>query len=162
VDICELIRRDHDEIAELFELLAVLSRDDRRPDEVGRIATRLVVGVRLHARAEERVVYEVLRTQSAPLKSFALAGPHEHEMLDITIDKLIGLPPGEEMAVLVRVARDLFEMHARDEEEAEVLPKLREVMGTEELAALARDLADEKTRILPAVARSVGIATRAA
>jgi len=64
--------------------------------------------------------------------------------------------------VLVRVARDLFEMHSRDEEEAEVLPKLREVMGTEELAALARDLADEKTRILPAVARSVGIATRAA
>jgi len=162
VDICELIRRDHDEIAELFELLAVLSRDNRRPDEVGRIATRLVVAVRLHARAEERVVYEVLRTQIAPLKSFALAGPHEHEMLDITIDKLLGLPPGEEMAVLVRVARDLFEMHSRDQEEAEVLPKLREVMGAEELAALARDLADEKTRILPAVARSAGIATRAA
>lgn len=162
MDICELIRRDHDEIAELFELLAVLASDTRRPAEVERVAARLVVGVRLHARAEERVVYEALRTQIAPLKSFALAGPHEHETLDITIDKLLGHPPGEEMAVLVRVAHDLFEMHARDEEEADVLPRLRDVMRAEELAALARDLADEKARILPAVARSAGIATRAA
>ena len=75
--ICELIRREHDEVADLFDRLLVLSRDDRRVEECGRIAAWLVAVVRIHARAEERVVYEALRTH-AQLKAFALAGPHEH------------------------------------------------------------------------------------
>jgi hypothetical protein len=162
VDIVDLIKRDHDEISDLFERLAVLAVDGRRPDEVARIVSRLVIAVRVHSRAEERVVYELLRTQVPVLKSFALAGPHQHEMLDITIDKLLWHAPGEEMAVLVRVAHDLFEMHARDEEEGEVLPKMREVMRPEELAALVRDLANEKARILPMIERLAGVPARAA
>lgn len=161
MDVVELIRRDHDEIAEQFERLAVLARSGRT-GETERVAARLVVAVRLHAYAEEHTVYEVLRSRSGPLKAFALAGPHEHETLDITVDKLLGQPPGEELAVLVRVAHDLFEMHARDEEEADVLPVIRAVLGAEELAALARDLADEKARLRPRVERMAGLLARAA
>src|SRR5215204_3673632 len=108
MDIIALIKRDHDEVADLFDHLVVLARADRHSDEAARIAARLVAVSRIHARAEERVVYETLRSASAKLKWFALAGPHEHENLDTTLDKLLLRRSGDdEYRVIVKVARDL-------------------------------------------------------
>ncbi|HUS33198.1 MAG TPA: hemerythrin domain-containing protein [Kofleriaceae bacterium] len=158
-----LIKREHDEVAELFDHLSVLSRDDRRRDEASRTAARLVALVRIHCRAEERVLYEALRTMPGPLKSFALAGPHEHEVLDTTLDKLLVRRPGDgEYQVIVRVARDLFVMHARDEEEADILPLVEQELSPEELDSLAADLVAEQARIRPSVLRLVGMPARAA
>jgi hypothetical protein len=160
--IVDLIKREHDEVADLFDHLIVLARDDRRTAEAARIAARLVGLVRVHSRAEERVVYEVLRTHTQ-LKAFALAGPHEHENLDTTLDKLLVRKPGdEEYAVIVKVAHDLFEMHARDEEEADVLPLMIELLSAEELSTLATDMVGEEARIRPQILRLVGAPARAA
>jgi hypothetical protein len=159
----ELIKRDHDEIADLFDHLVVVSRDDRRADEAARIAVRLVALVRLHSRAEETVLYEALRSASPGLKAFALAGPHEHENLDTTLDKLLVRHPGDEdYAVIVKVARDLFEMHARDEEEGEVLPQLREAVSEDARRLLAAEMLAEQARIRPSVLRLVGMPALAA
>jgi hypothetical protein len=159
----ELIKREHDEIADLFDHLVVLSRDSRRADEAVRIAVRLVALVRLHARAEEKVVYEALRTASPALKAFALAGPHEHENLDTTLEKLlVRQPRDEDYQVIVKVARDLFDMHARDEEEADILPLMREALSESDLRALAEDMRAEQTRIRPQILRVVGMPSRAA
>lgn len=161
--IVELIQRDHDEVADLFDHLVVLARDDRRAEEAARIAARLVAHVRIHARAEERVLYEALRTALPPLKAFALAGPHEHENLDTTLDKLLVRRAGDdEYRVIVKVARDLFEMHARDEEEADILPLIGEALSEQELHALASDMLAEQARIRPQILRLVGMPARAA
>ncbi len=121
-----------------------------------RIGAWLVATVRIHAHAEERVVYEALRMH-AQLKSFALAGPHEHENLDTTLDKLlVRRACDDEYRVIVKVARDLFEMHARDEEEAEILPLMQQLLPAEELVTLARDMQAEAARIRPQVLRMVG------
>ena len=161
--IVELIKREHDEVADLFDHLVVLARDLRRVDEAARIASRLVALVRVHSRAEERVLYEALRTKSAPLKAFSLAGPHEHENLDTTLDKLLVRRPGDdEYLVIVKVARDLFEMHARDEEEADILPVVATELSAEELTALTTDMLAEEARIRPQILRLVGPPARAA
>ncbi len=159
----ELIRRDHDEVADLFDHLIVLARDERRADEAARIAVRLVALARIHCRAEERIVYESIKTASPALKAFALAGPHEHENFDTTLDKLLVRQPGDdEYRVIVKVARDLFEMHARDEEEAEILPLMRDVLSEDDLRTLASDMLAEQARIRPQVLRLVGMPARAA
>lgn len=160
--VADLIKRDHDEVADLFDQLAAVACDDRRTSVAIRDAQRLVAAVRIHARSEERVLYEAMLTRSGPLKSFALAGPHEHEMLDITLDKLLVRRPSEEYAVIVKVARDLFEMHARDEEEADILPVLRELVTADEADSLARDLLAEQARLRPQILRLVGLPARAA
>jgi hypothetical protein len=162
MDIIDVIKRDHDEVATLFEQLAEIARDDRRTSGALRACAHLVVAVRVHMRAEERVLYEVLLTHGGPLKAFALAGPHEHEMLDITLDKVLLHRPSDELEVIARVARDLFEMHARDEEEADVLPIVARELGAEELIALGRDFLAEKARIRPQIARMVALPARAA
>jgi hypothetical protein len=162
MDIVDLIRRDHDEVAELFVHLAEVAGDDRRTSGAVRTCAQLVVAARVHSRAEERIVYEVLKTHGGPLKAFALAGPHEHETLDITLDKLLLHRPSEELEVIVRVAHDLFEMHAREEEEPDILPLIAEALSPEERLALARDFAAEKARIRPQIARMVALPARAA
>lgn len=156
--VIELIKREHDEVADLFDHLVVLARDARRLDEAARIAARLVAVVRIHAMAEERVVYEALRTGPPALRAFALAGPHEHENLDTTLDKLLVRRAGEEeYGVIVKVARELFDMHARDEEEAEILPLMQQVMSEEELRTLAQDMIAEEARVRPQVLRICGM-----
>ena len=164
MDIVDLIKRDHDEVADLFDHLADVARDDRRTTgaEALRACAHLVVAAHVHARAEERVLYEALRTCGGPLKGFALAGPHEHEILDVTLDKLLLHRPSEELVVIARVARDLFEMHAHEEEEAEILPLIRQELALEDREALARDMVAEKARIRPQIARMVALPARAA
>jgi hypothetical protein len=160
--IVDLIKREHDEVADLFDHLVVLVRDDRHAAEAARIAARLVGLVRVHSRAEERVFYEALRTHPQ-LKAFALAGPHEHENLDTTLDKLLVRRPGDdEYQVIVKVAHDLFEMHARDEEEADILPLTVQLLSEDELTTLAADMQAEEARIRPQILRLVGAPARAA
>jgi hypothetical protein len=160
--IVELIKHEHDEVADLFDHLVVLARDARHADEAARTAARLVGLSRVHCRAEERVFYEALRTHSQ-LKAFALAGPHEHENLDTTLDKLLVRRSGdEEYQVIVKVARDLFEMHAREEEETDILPLVGEVLSPAEQTTLAADMQAEEARIRPQILRLVGMPARAA
>ena len=160
MDLLELIHRDHDEIARLLDQLAGLAR--ARPDTAVQLATQLVIAVRVHALAEERVLYPLVTSRLPNLRSFALSAPQLHENLDTTIDKLLVPVPGDELATLVGVAHDLFELHARDEEEGEVLPVLRERLSREELATLAGALAAEKARLRPRVERAAGSPARAA
>lgn len=160
--VVELIKREHDEMADLFDHLVVLARDHRHSAETTRCAARLVALSRVHARAEERIFYEALRSHPA-LKAFALAGPHEHEVLDTTLDKLLVRRPGDdEYQVIVKVARDLFEMHARDEEETDILPLVATTLSPEELTTLAADMRAEEARIRPHILRLVGMPARAA
>lgn len=156
--IIEIIKREHDEVTDLFDHLVVLACDARRQGEAARIAARLVAVVRIHAMAEERVVYEALRTGPPELRAFALGGPHAHENLDTTLDKLLVRRAGEEeYGVIVKVARDLFEMHARDEEEAEVLPLMQQVLSEDELRSLGHDMLAEEARVRPQVLRICGM-----
>lgn len=160
MDLLELIHRDHDEIARLLDQLADLAR--ARPDAAVRLATQLAIAVRVHALAEERVLYPLIAGRLPNLRSFALSAPQLHENLDTTIDKLLAPLPGDALATLVGVAHDLFELHARDEEEGEVLPVLRERLSREELTTLAGALAGEKARLRPRVERAAGSPARAA
>jgi hypothetical protein len=163
MSIVDHIKREHDEIVELFDRLAALARDPRKADEAARTTARLVASVRVHSRAEERVFYEALHAHSGPLKSFALAAPHEHENVDTTLDKLLDHRPGnDEYELIVKVARDLFVMHARDEEETDILPIVAETLSPKELTTLTSEMLAEETRIRPQILRLVGMPARAA
>lgn len=163
MSIVDHIRREHDEIVELFAKLMALARDPRKADEAVRTSARLVAQVRVHSRAEERVFYEALHAHSGPLKAFALAAPYEHENVDTTLEKLLDHRPGnDEYELIVKVARDLFVMHARDEEEADILPLVVKTLTPKELTTLTSDMLAEETRIRPTILRLVGMPAQAA
>lgn len=160
MDIIEVITADHDETATLIEELEQLAADDSRTSEAMRIAVKLAVGLKTHAKAEERILYEAMRTSTPKLAELALEGPYEHQVLDLMLDKLAVHRPGPELRAILHVLRAQFEHHARVEEEAIMLPAVRLAFLDDERAQLARDFLDVKKRLQPQIERQVGAPAR--
>lgn len=153
--VCEVIKSDHEEIALLFDQLAPLA-DDLHAKEAMRLAARLAITVKTHALAEQRVVYEALRTAGSELAACALEGPHELYALELVLDKLLALRPGPEFRAVLAVARRLFEQHAQHESQ-QLFPAVQREIPAEEADQLGRDLVAEKQRVRPQVARKVEV-----
>ena len=161
MDVIELVIADHDEAADLFEQLERLAADDARSNQAMRLVHQLAVSIKTHAKAEERILTDVMRSASPELAQLAREGPYEHQALDVMLDKLVLHRPGPELVAILHVAGRLFVQHARDEEEAVVLPALRTAVDPEERARLAHDFLVEKKRIRPGIERLVGAPARA-
>src|SRR5688500_13934658 len=103
MDIIELITADHDEAAKLIEELDQLAANDSRTSEAMRIAFKLAVALKTHAKAEERILYESMRTATPQLAELALEGPYEHQAFDLMLDKLAVHRPGPELRAILHV-----------------------------------------------------------
>lgn len=160
MDIIDLITADHDETAGLIAELAQFAADDARTSEAMRIAVKLAVGLKVHAKAEERVLYEAMRTATPQLAGLALEGPYEHLAVDLMLDKLVVHRPGPELRAILHVLEVQFEHHARDAEERIVLPAIRVAFLHDERAQLASDFLDVKQRLKPQIERLVGAPAR--
>jgi hypothetical protein len=152
--ICEVIAADHDEVTSLFDQLEPLAGDDARAAQAMRVAARLAIAVKTHALAEQRVLYEALRTAGDRLAACALEGPHEVHAVEVILDKLLTLRPGRELRAAVAVARRLFAQHAQHERD-ELLPALTAELPEDQRAQLGRDVLHEKQRVRPVVARQI-------
>lgn len=160
MDIIEVITADHDEAAKLIEELEQLAADDSRTSEAMRLAVKLAVGLKTHAKAEERILYESMRTATPKLAELALEGPYEHQALDLMLDKLVVHRPGPELRAILHVIEAHFHHHARIDEESLMLPAIRAVFLDDERAQLARDFLDVKRRVQPQIERLVGAPAR--
>lgn len=160
MDIIEVITADHDDAATLIDTLEQLAGDDARTSEAMRLAFRLAVGLKTHAKAEERVLYEAMRSATTQLAEHALECPYEHQVLDLMLDKLVVHRPGPELRAILHVIKAQFELHARTEEEGIVLPAVRASFLDDERAQLAKDFLDAKERLQPQIERLVGAPAR--
>jgi len=160
MDLFKCIKADHDEAVELFNELARFAGDDSRTSDAMRLAVRLACALKIHAHAEEKIVYEVMRGGPPTLAAFAREGNYEHQTLDLLLERLITQRPGPEMVAILRVARHHFEHHAREDEELIILPKLQEILEPAASLHLAYDFLHEKRRIRPSIERLVGPAMR--
>lgn len=125
-----------------------------------RVAVRLAVAIKIHAHAEEKIVFEVMATATPDLAAFSREGKYEHQVLDMLLDRLVVQRPGPELFAILKVARHEFEHHARVEEEGVILPALAAVLDPAHALHLAHDFLHERRRIRPAIERMVGPAVR--
>jgi hypothetical protein len=161
MDIIEIITADHDDISLLIDELEQLAGNDARSSDAMRHAVKLAVAIKLHAKAEERIVDEAIKTATPQLAAHALEGPYEHQALDLMLDKLVLHRPGPELRAILHVIRVQFEQHARIEEEGIVLPALRAAFPVDERAQLATDFLATKQRMQAQIERLVGAPARA-
>ena len=160
MDIIKCIKADHDEAAELFTELARVAHDDRRTSDAMRLAVRLAVALKIHAHAEQKIVYEVMSSATPELAAFSREGKYEHQVQDLLLDRLLLQRPGPELFAILKVARHEFEHHARVEEEGIILPALAAYLDPGHSLHLAHDFLHERRRIRPAIERMVGPAVR--
>jgi hypothetical protein len=154
VGIVEAIAADHAEAAALFDELVPLARDDRNAKQAMRTVARLAVLVKTHALAEQRVLYEALRTAGDRLAAYAREEPHLIHALDVVLDKVCVLRPGPELEAVVAVARRLFQHHV-EREARELLPAVSAELPADEAAQLGHDLEVEKRRLRPRIERQL-------
>jgi hypothetical protein len=152
MDIRDLIREDHDEA---LALIAKLEKLAEKPasDEARAMTEELVTAVKLHAKSEEAGLYAALETAKKDLRDFSLEGYNEHECLDLMLDKLLTLEPGEDghYKATLTVVKELIEHHGKEEEEGEVFPKLAKAFSADELMAFGSAMVEEKERLKEAM-----------
>lgn len=128
-DAVEVITRQHDEVRELFEEFEGLSsRSSKRKADVVRSAITLLSK---HAAIEEQILYPAIRRALPDLEDDVKEDLEEHHLVEVALLELDHMSPDDErfdakFTVVMENVR-----HHLEEEEGELLPRLREEMEEE-------------------------------
>src|SRR6266496_867372 len=143
LDAIQLIKRDHAAVERLFKQF---ERAEKREDEAGqgRVVRELVKELSIHASIEELLLYPALRRAEQRAEDDVLEALEEHHLVKLTLDELEDMSPDDErycakMNVLIEAVR-----HHVEEEEGELLPKLKRALDANQLRELGDLLATAK------------------
>jgi hemerythrin superfamily protein len=135
MDALELLKQDHQNVKELFELAEEAEGDDQR-DIFEEIKTELET----HARIEETVFYPAVQ-EHEELKGMVLESLEEHKQIKTLLREMDNLASdSEKFEANLKVLWENVEHHAEEEEEGKMFPKLRQIMGKQKLEQLGADL----------------------
>jgi hemerythrin superfamily protein len=136
---------DHQEVSRL--LTELRSTEDHEVDMRSDIRDQLMVALMAHARVEEEVVYERLKTTPL-LRDLVQEAFRQHDDLDLSLDELARIDPGDPgfLEVVDRL-EDLVTRHVQQEENV-VLPRAEGVVGKTSLSNLIPIFNDRKRDLL--------------
>ena len=145
-DAVALLKKDHETVRKLLKRLD----EAKGASERKALFERVREEVQVHSQIEEEIFYPAFRSAAEDdkkeLKIFFEA-KEEHHIADVVIDELSGGDPaGSPYAAKCKVLKDLVEHHAEEEEE-EMFPHAKRLMGKEALADLGRRLAERKKEL---------------
>ena len=153
VDAIRLLKEDH---ARLRKLLSELeSTTERGVKKRRELLAELGPFIRAHAKIEEEIFYPAYKRAAETREdSIPYFEAHEeHALVDVVLPELEATSPSSEVfGAKAKVLKDLIEHHA-DEEEEEMLPKARRLLGKEKLGELGAEMAQRKEQLLNAPAR---------
>ncbi len=141
LDATEVLASQHREVEELFAEIEDLGDDATRTKE--RLAEKLIEKLSLHATLEEKFFYPAAREASDDLVDEAA---EEHFNVKSMLKRL-GEVSGDDdkFDARVKVLKELVNHHVK-EEEHELFPKCREVMGMEKLRAIGAKIQEATDR----------------
>lgn len=151
-DAISLLTRDHATARKLLsQLEKTTSRGTTRRQELLR---QVAKAVEVHAQIEEEIFYPAFRraeTRTGDEKLF-LEAAEEHGLVHIVLPELKQTDPGTELfSARAKVLKDLVEHHAREEEQ-ELFPRARKLLGSEALRDLGDRLEQRKLELTTGVA----------
>lgn len=139
MDAIELLERDHKTMKALLERALKASAETKREELLDEIRTALVA----HERMEEELFYPPLE-EHKKTHDIVLEGYEEHHVADLILDELLQIEPGSEVwHAKLKVLKESLEHHI-EEEEGEMFPKARKVLGDDELERLGEQMAEVK------------------
>ncbi len=143
MDAIRLIKKDHATVQRLFKRFErAEDRDDDR--ELRRVAREIVKELSVHAAIEEQALYPALRRaeqEDEEVQDEVLEALEEHHLAKLTLLELEKMTPKDErFCAKVNVLMESVRHHI-EEEEHELLPRLRAALSPSDLRDLGRDLA---------------------
>jgi hemerythrin superfamily protein len=141
-DAIVLLRNDHKTVEKLFKQFEKLGDGAKKTKR--RVVDEIIRELSTHAAIEEQHFYPAVRKAAEDIEDVVLEGLEEHHIVTWTLSELEGMSPDEErfdakVTVLIESVR-----HHVEEEEQEMFPKVREVMGRKELQALGATMESAK------------------
>ena len=153
MDAIALLTRDHREVEQLFKQFERLT--ERAQKSMKKIVTKMIRELAIHSAVEEMLFYPAVRT--AGLKAGTRAGEaasdlvleslEEHHIVKWTLSELEKMDPEDErycakVEVLIESVR-----HHVEEEEGDLFPKARKLLGEEMLDELGQRMEKAKNLV---------------
>lgn len=138
MDALELLEQDHAKVMDLFDE-AQSAEEGAQKEVFDEIKTELET----HAYIEESVFYPAMQ-KYAELKEMVGESLKEHAQVKTLLKEMENLPSGEEFEAKLEELIENVEHHAEEEEEGKMFPKIRELVSSEELEKLGRQLESAK------------------
>ena len=128
--ITELLRKDHEDVRDLF---ARLSEPDVNEDTGTQLAAECVRMLRVHTVVEERIFYPDLQAAPGRVGSHVRHSYAEHGQVNHLLDRLEGLGPRDKRwKKTIQELRRAVERHVA-EEEGDLFPAAMQLLGRERL-----------------------------
>ncbi len=142
-DAIDLILEDHATVDELFGRFEASLEGPDASERAG-LARRMVEELRLHAAMEEEVFYPAVRSVLADGDQLVEESLREHQDVKQLLADLEGMSPNEARfdGTVMRLISEV--RHHVNEEESEILPKLRTAIGASQLVELGARMQQAK------------------
>jgi hemerythrin-like domain-containing protein len=146
MDVCQLLRLDHQNVLELFE---ELQRTPARPEKArSDVYEELRRELLAHAQAEQEIFYAALLNR-VPDRDLILEAFEEHGVVERMFKDIDACPVSDEKWLAkVSVLREIVEHHI-EEEENELFKTAREVLSRAEAEAIAEEVEARKAELDP-------------
>jgi hemerythrin superfamily protein len=147
-EIFQLLRADHRAVSDLFEEIEEMLEDEERDDEECLDLFRMVYReLTAHSRAEEAVVYARL-VQHEETASTIHEARVEHALVAALLEQLAAAEEVDEMwEARLKVVSELVEHHV-EEEEGELFPEAKKVIGKADLEGIAGEFVQAKEMVV--------------
>jgi len=135
-DVITLIERDHREVEELFAKF--------RQTGDASVATQICDELDRHTRAEEEAVYPVIASEVSGGKALSKEATEEHEEARQLVGRVRRTSDPDHLAELMTQLEQAINHHV-EEEEHEILPKVRDAVDQARLDEMGADFEAAKT-----------------
>ena len=130
----DMLKQDHRMVEELFE--AIEETDDATERE--ELFTELADALAVHAAMEENVFYPACKTEDTEER--LLESLEEHLAAKRLLADLLDIDPMNEVFMAkIKVLKEVIRHHV-EEEENEIMPQARELLGDDMLMALGNEM----------------------
>ncbi len=125
--------------------------------EADKLTHEFVVSVLLHAKSEEKGLYDMISSKKEEFKDFTLEGTLEHSLVENTLKRLLAVKPGGngEFKAALSVTKELLEHHTKEEEEEELFPKIKKTFSSEERDQMGQLMIEAKEKLRPEIEKMV-------
>ena len=150
-DAITLLKSDHQKVRALLSELTESS--ERATTKREELLAEIERELKIHTTIEEQIFYPAFRdaAEKADDRKLYFEAVEEHHVVDTVLPELKGTEVGSEpFAAKAKVLKDLVEHHAR-EEEREMFPRARKLLGRDELVRLGDELAQVKASLTESV-----------
>ncbi len=142
MDAITLLKTDHKSVEKLFKQFEKLGKGAHVAK--GELVARIVEALAVHAAIEEQVFYPAIRAEVPAVADDVLESLEEHHIVKWVLSELDGMDPkAERFVAKVAVLTENVRHHV-EEEEGDLFPQVRKVLGRKRLAELGDALEASK------------------